>query len=346
MITFVTFHVDPQQASLSPETPYDLAKRANYSAEYREMLSLMFQSVSFFHLDARKVILTDRHTQFDNLPEDIEIYRYEMAANDVMLSRTKAQVAFIETHDFASNVMFLDSDILINDSLEAALNWAEFDIALTIREDPLGMPINGGALFVSSRRPQVAIAFLQSFYQTYIEHYLNESQWWGDQKALADLLNDKADPVVLGSRSVGEALVQLVSCDVYNYSPDFKSAIDVYGAGVGRKVVHFKGDRKQFMRSFWEQCICTRLLQPEVQFNAFQHQLDSLQKDRARLQAALDTEQKARHRLKKGYRDLQAKTRVLSEKNTALKQHYQDLLEHPFRLGYKALKDKYKRKTT
>ena len=337
MITFVTFHVDPQQASLSPDTPYDLAKRANYSAEYREMLSLMFQSVSFFHQNARKVILTDRHTQFDSLPKEVEIYRYEMAANDVMLSRTKAQVAFIETHDFASNVMFLDSDILINDSLETALNWAEFDIALTIREDPLGMPINGGALFVSNRRPQVAIAFLQSFYQKYIDRYLNESQWWGDQKALADLLNDKADPVVLGSRSVGEALVQLVSCDIYNYSPNFKSAIDVYGSGVGRKVVHFKGDRKQFMQSFWEQCICARLLEPEVQFSTFQHQLDCLQKDRARLQAELSTEQKERHRLKEKYRDLE-------DKNTALKQRYQDLVAHPLRSGIKALKDKYKGK--
>ena len=40
---------------------------------------------------------------------------------------------------------FLDTDILINENLDAALNWTEFDIALTLRDDPKGMPINGGS---------------------------------------------------------------------------------------------------------------------------------------------------------------------------------------------------------
>lgn len=346
MIAFVTFHVDPKQASLSPDTPFDLAKRAKCSAEYREMISLMFQSVSFFHPDARKVILTDCHTEFHDLSEGIEIHRYEIDVNDVMLSRTKAQVAFIEAHDFESHVMFLDSDILINDSLEETLSWAEFDIALTIREDPLGMPINGGAMFVSNRRPQVAIAFLQTFYKTYVERYLDESQWWGDQRALADLLKDKEDPVTLGSRSVGKALVQLIPCDIYNYSPNFKQAMDVYGSGADKKVVHFKGDRKQFMRSFWEQCICTRSLHSTALFNTLQHQLDCLQKDRTHLQTALEAEQKERHRLKKKYRDLQAKHRTLEEKNTALRERHKNFVEHPFRSVLKAIRNRYRRKVT
>lgn len=346
MITFVTFHVDlvdSTKESSFAQPPLELAKRAKQTEEYREMLSLMFQSVSVFHKDARKVILTDHQSVFTNLPESVEIHRYEIDTNDVMLSRTKAQVAFLEAHDFKSNVLFLDSDILINDNLETTIDWDKFDIALTIREDPLGMPINGGALFVSNRRPQIAIAFLQSFYQRYIDKYLDESQWWGDQKALVDLLNDTEDPIIIGQRNVGEILVQLIPCDIYNYSPSFKTEIDVYGAGIDRCVIHFKGDRKKFMKSFWDNCIETRLLQSEPQFDLLQRQLSDLQKDRQRLQTELNTEQKEHRALRKKQNALERKYCALKEKNTALKQRHKNLIEHPFRSGFKALKNRCKR---
>ena len=335
MITFVTFHIDPAEESLPADTPYDLAKRAKRSDEYRWMIALMFQSVSVFHPDARKVVLTDRQAQFANLPDSVEIYRHDVDANNVMLSRTEAQLAFIKTHDFKSNVMFLDNDILINDSLDR-LSWSDFDVALTIREDPLGMPVNGGALFLSNRRPEVVIEFLQAFYQRYIDKYSDEAQWWGDQKALVDLLDEEESPIVVGKRNVGEAVVQLVACDTYNYSPNhFKADLDLYGSGVGRSVMHFKGDRKQYMQAFWDSCLQPRL-QPTAQFNLFQQQLDSLQQDRQQLQKALRTEQKA-------HRTAQKKYCALEKKTTALEQRYNNLVKHPVRSGLKALTRAFKK---
>lgn len=314
MITFVTFHIDLTGESAPPDMPETSSQLLGQGAlGYGEIMSLMFQSVSVFHADARKVILTDQGSVFTHLPKSVEIWRYEIDSSNVMLSRSYAQLAFLKTHDFKSSVVFLDTDILLNGSLDLSIDWAEFDVALTLRDDPKGMPINGGVMFVSKRRPQAAIDFFEAFYQRYIDSFLDQAQWWGDQKALVDISTHSGeDSLRLGEKKVGETLLYFLPCDIYNYSPDFEEEIDIYGANLRHKVMHFKGSRKQFMKPFWESCISYKLHPESVQVNTLQNQLN-------RLQSARQTLKKEREGAVSKYRALLEKQNTLEKQNASLK---------------------------
>ncbi|MGB3298463.1 MAG: hypothetical protein WBA76_09350 [Phormidesmis sp.] len=333
MITFVTFHIDLTGESAPPDMPETSSQLLGQGElGYGEMMSLMFQSVSVFHADARQVILTDQGSVFTHLPESVEIWRYEIDASNVMLSRSYAQLEFLKAHDFKSNVVFLDTDILLNGSLDLSLSWADFDVALTLRDDPKGMPINGGVMFVSKRRPQAAIIFFEAFYQRYIDSFLDQAQWWGDQKALVDIATHSGrDSLQIGEKKVGETLLYLLPCDSYNYSPDFKEEADIYGVSSHHKVMHFKGSRKQFMKPFWKSCISYKLHPESVQINVLQSQLN-------RMQSARQTLKKEREEAIRKYQTLLKKQNILEKQNASFKSkgitleklHRKTMMKKPF----------------
>lgn len=345
MITFVTFHVDIADELLYPEIPIDSSR----SLEYRELLLLMFRSVSVFHPDARKVILTDERSVFADLPDDIEVRCYQVDASNVMLSRSYAQLEFLKAHDFKSNVVFLDTDILVNTNLEVSLSWSEFDVALTVRDDPQGMPVNGGIMFISKRQSQAAINFFEAFYQRYVDSFSGQAQWWGDQKALADILTDAGeDLLLLSEKKVNETLFHLLPCETYNYSPNFEEEIDTYGADLNKKIIHFKGHRKRFMKPFWDSCISSKLCRPDVQIDRLQHQMHRLQTARKTLKKESNIN-RSKHLLllenqrllKKQNADLKARYTNLKVQHRSLKVQHRSLTERPFEFVLLALKKRF-----
>ena len=66
----------------------------------------MFQSVTAFHPDARKVLLTNQGAMFADLPSGVEVQYYDIDTSNIMLSRSYAQLAFLQAHDFRSHVIF------------------------------------------------------------------------------------------------------------------------------------------------------------------------------------------------------------------------------------------------
>jgi hypothetical protein len=329
MITFVSFHVDLEGEALSPDTPLNSPQ----PLEYRELLMLMLKSASVFHADVRKVILTDTKSVFSDLPSDVEVQRYQIDANHMMLSRLYTQMEFLKAHDFKSNVVFLDTDILVNTNLETSLDWHEFDIAVTIRDDPKGMPVNGGVIFVSNRHPHRAIDFFKSFYQKYTHSFWDQSQWWGDQKALADILTRSGqEPVSLGMRQIGDISFQLLPCDTYNCSPTFEEELDVYGADLNRKIIHFKGNRKRFMKPFWDNCLSHQLCDRDLQVSTLQHQINRLQLARQTIKKKAEAERTHYLSLLKQKKLLDKRYAKLKKQYSHLKIRYQQMKENPFRL--------------
>lgn len=325
MITFVTFHVDLAVDSLSSDTPLD----SSQLLEYREILSLMLRSVSLFHHDAHQVVLTDETSVFIDLPSNIELQRYAVDSSNVMLSRLYAQLEFLKMHDFKSNIIFLDTDILVNSNLEKALSWSEFDIALTLRNDAKGMPVNGGIIFASNQYPSLVLDFFQSFYQKYVDHFYMQSQWWGDQKALVDLLtNSGEEKLSLGNKKVDNIRLLLLPCETYNYSPNFEKCDDIYGSDLNKKVIHFKGKRKQFMKPFWNICMEYKIADPTDQIRILLSHMERLQLSRQSLKSDFQVLKNQHKSLKRKFQNLEAAlVKEQKDKEATSQELYMTLLQ-------------------
>ena len=166
MITFVAFHIDIERDYIEKDTPLD---RDNFY-DYQQIIGLMFKSISQSHPNCKKIILTDLTTDFSCLPSDVVLVRSAVNSQEIMLNRLALQSNFLENHDFESDVIFIDSDILVNDNLKSLFEDNFFDLGLTIRNDNL-MPINGGIIYISHRNKESVTRFFDELYSLYSNKY-------------------------------------------------------------------------------------------------------------------------------------------------------------------------------
>jgi hypothetical protein len=248
-ITFVTFHIDctPKAAEHIAQENVWLKNRQQYLTQ----IELLFRSISVFHADCRKVVVTDQITDLAGLPQDIEIHRMDLNSETVMLSRSQAQIEFVRCWGQGSDIIWLDSDMLVNGSLAGVFDGS-FDVGATYRTNH-EMPINAGILFLAKARPEQTLAFLEFTYQLYQQKYAAQSTWWGDQYALIDAIG--AEHLQPGGsdrpRVSSGATVALLPCAIYNFSPE--NQLWAIAARLGpQRVIHFKGARKRLIGPYWQ----------------------------------------------------------------------------------------------
>ena len=133
------------------------------------------------------------------------------------------------------DMMIVDTDVIVQQDMRRVFG-SPFDVALTKREgpilDPQGidiaklMPYNTGVMF--SKCP----AFWRDCYEWCSNAPEPIQKWWGDQLAVK---------TIAPSYRVRE-----LPCDIYNYSPNHPDE-DISG----RAVLHYKGNRKDWMLKQW-----------------------------------------------------------------------------------------------
>jgi hypothetical protein len=253
MITFATFHID-----CTSKAANHISKNNVYldnRNEYLTQIDLMFRSATLAHSNCKKVILTDLHTDLSGLSPDIHVYRLNLDSEMVMLSRLQAQLHYVSHEDSDSNIVLLDSDMLIQNSLDPLFAQV-FNIGLTCRdpkEDSYQrMPFNGGVIFVSKYCKMQAIQFLEQVYTIYQDKYTHQGIWWGDQYALLDTIGAKrffnrcSDLLeVEGSK------ILVVPCNIYNFSPKNQISSILFELK-DKRILHFKGSRKRLICTYWK----------------------------------------------------------------------------------------------
>lgn len=258
MINFVTFHVNFNEKSgaylnnsavLVKENILTKLMSGKEDFHYVDMISTMFKSARLFHPGCRCVVLTDAETDFLPIEALAEIRRYDIDPRRIILSRLIAQIDYLKNYAGNDDILFIDSDIILNANLDHVFDQA-FDIAVTYRPSKKDMPVNGGMLFVSMRRKDRALAFFERVYDTYMSKYVSNDVWWGDQFALRDVIKvkDFAANTVL---DVDGIKVLFLSCNEYNFKPA-ESHRAILFALEGKKAIHFQGRRKKIMRLYWE----------------------------------------------------------------------------------------------
>jgi hypothetical protein len=242
---FVTFHADFKKRHLDGFTP-------SY------MINLLFRSAALYHTACRKTVLSDRLTDLPGLDHGIEVRRFDIDARKTILSRMIAEIDYLQCHDFSSEIVLLDSDMLVNSSLKE-LGEKDFDVALTYRKQhelpfkKKELAINGGVIFLKKNRKAQALSFLRQVFQVFQSKYNTEKLWWwGEQYALIHVVGSQNIP------SAGEALVNigenkvlLLPCEEYNFSPPAEYRA-IRRELTEKKIIHFKGKRKKLMPFYWD----------------------------------------------------------------------------------------------
>ena len=221
------------------------------------MINLLFRSASIFHPSCQKTVLTDRHTDLSGLNKDIRTKRFDIDPSKTIFSRMTAEMDYVKSHDFSSDLILLDSDMLVNDDLKT-LEDKDFDVALTYRsQDQLPfkkkeLAINGGVIFLKKGRKIEAIEFLERVFAVFKTKYNTEKLWWwGEQYALIEIVGQNNIPREGSSVvTLGKTKVLLLPCDDYNFSPlpEYRS---IRSELPGKKILHFKGKRKKLMPLYW-----------------------------------------------------------------------------------------------
>lgn len=181
----------------------------------------MIASVRQVMPDARIVQMTDETTAA--LPAD-EIVRLPF---DGLLMTFRLQHLALFPHKEA---VILDSDVIVKRSVAHLFHYP-FDIALTKRDklivdgQPAAqiMPFNTGVMFSRCQD------FWKDAYQFCKELPTDYQSWWGDQLAVARVVNS------------GKYKIKALTCESYNWTPRTQeSTSEAY-------VWHYKGNRKEWM---------------------------------------------------------------------------------------------------
>lgn len=242
---FLTFHVSlNKSAQVHPNQTLQ-------HDQYLSMIDMMAASARLHHKNARVVVLSDQATSFEACRAKLDgIERFDMYSSKLMFERTKAQCHYIQASSFASPLVVIDSDILVNAPLKDLFK-RDFDVAVTWRENKI-QPINGGLLILNNRRPEVVKAFFRKFLAIYETQYAQQGAWFGDQLALRDAVGRslkqlKAKELV----EVDGCRILMLPCDTYNFSPDNRFA-EVAAYRSDKVILHFKGERKRLMGPYWQ----------------------------------------------------------------------------------------------
>jgi hypothetical protein len=250
---FVSFHSD-RPTGLPGAHP-----NANLdTAGYRRMLDLLFRSVRLMHEHATCTLITDAATRICGVRGPIRRINGRVDHAALMLSRTEAQAAFVRAFEFDRPLVLLDSDILLNGSLQPLFD-EDFDVGLTWRPST-EMPLNGGFMALHNRRPEVSKAFFARFARAYREDFATggNAAWYGDQLALQHCIGLDSNQLAVQPLIEREGCrIRLLPCETYNFSPD--NRFDAIADGLPDKLVlHFKGQRKRLMQPFWDAFLAPR----------------------------------------------------------------------------------------
>jgi hypothetical protein len=238
---FVTFHV----ATGGEASPAHIIAR---HADYLRLLDMMIRSLRRIYPDSSVTILSSADTDLRGLTSEFIRENHPVDPGRLMEARALAQQAHLQSSPMREPILFLDSDMLLNEPLDSLFD-EDFDVALTIRAKQ-EMPINGGFMLINNRRPDVVRAFFARYIARFVGQYSADAAWYGDQLALRDVVYAPGSDVDAQWIDADGCRVRLLPCSQYNHSPRNK-LLPMLQSMRGRALLHFKGNRKRFMPMYW-----------------------------------------------------------------------------------------------
>jgi tetratricopeptide (TPR) repeat protein len=251
-VNVVYFHV---AARRSPHATCD-------GVDYQELIAMSAASARFCMPGARIILLTDEATQFPGLAAD-RVIRLPAEPDDVVFERTRMQRAYAASPAFDADTIFVDSDTVFHGDARAAFG-REFDLAYTVRRGFELMPFNVGVVFARAASRNAVLGYLDACIACYarlegvaaVRERFPEGirRWWGDQLVPAAMVGWEHCAREIGRdgcdlAEIDGVLIGLLPADIFNRDAD-PADLSREGALDGSLVLHFKGARKDGMRSY------------------------------------------------------------------------------------------------
>lgn len=207
--------------------------------------------------DAKIILLTGTDSI---VPEGLgidKILRVSGRFDHLMLWEIDAWIAYFESDLVAENSILVDPDLLFLKDPRPVFD-GDFDVGLTWHEyRTLDHAINAGVIFCRVRRDGTAVAdFFKRCRDELMQLDPKYLQWFGDQEALCRAVghNHLETSKLPPPTNVGTTAVAFFPCLHFNYWPsDHEMESDFRKEG--KFVVHFKGERKQFIFSYFQKFI-------------------------------------------------------------------------------------------
>lgn len=246
-LDLVAFHADMRVAPSGLHGPID----------YLEVLALSFESAAIRAPQARRILLTDEHTQVPTSVPASEVIRYPVDLTRLMYERMRVQALYLASRPAGRFSVLMDTDVVVN--REPSVIFASpFDVGLTWRTEFAEAPFNGGMIFVSEGAQ--GLAFFRQTLDCYDalaadpavagEFDRDLRAWWGDQFALAVTVGYEIYAKRRGDCiEVADVAVGLFPCEDYNFTlePNTDYARETLAA---KYFVHFKGNRKALQAKY------------------------------------------------------------------------------------------------
>jgi hypothetical protein len=187
------------------------------------------------------------------------VVELEVPPDQPMYQRVASMCAYVRSAAFVKDTLFLDSDAFLSANFTEYLD-ADYDVAVTVRDDPGLMPVNEGVIVARAERRAAVREFFDRYLATYeallsddrISSYYGDIRKWRGGQLSLNAVTRTAHPYSSPRRiSIGDARLQCLPCDPFNFSYD-------YGANVAQEqlaskvVVHMKGGRKSELHAVRE----------------------------------------------------------------------------------------------
>ncbi len=141
------------------------------------------------------------------------------------------------------DLVFVDVDCLVARNLDEAFERPEpFDVGLTARDNPVS-PINNGVMYVPARGRSGALSFFRAALMRCRNH------WGGDQEAISEV----AKPILPDNTMEMRAGARVLFLPIKKYAVVPKT--EGVRHEIGPFVVHFKGEKKDWMGTYAEKFI-------------------------------------------------------------------------------------------
>jgi hypothetical protein len=220
--------------------------------DYVAILETFKACVFRWHPQAIIFLVTSPGSPLVRLGDDrMRVVELDLPADQPMYQRVASMCAYTHSPAFARDTLFLDSDAFLNARFTEYLD-ADYDIAVTVRNDPGLMPVNEGVIVARAERRAAATAFFDRYLATYealladerIQSYYGDIRKWRGGQLSLNAVTRTAHPYS-GQRRIriGDARLQCLPCDPFNYSYEYGTK--VASEQLRSKVVlHMKGGRK------------------------------------------------------------------------------------------------------
>lgn len=169
----------------------------------------------------------------------------------LILVRTKAWRDFLAGPAFDRDTLFLDPDLLIQSDLREGFDGG-FDLGLTWHPPGIGShAVNGGVVLAAHAGKERAAALMARIVAIMESLPPDQWEWFGDQEAMVRLVGETAFASLPPPAAIDhpEGRIGLLPCDPWNYTPCYGSD-ETDAALARRRVLHFKGSRKQAMADY------------------------------------------------------------------------------------------------